>query len=120
MIAWVVTLSAVLEVGRRPAVGCMAYVTLFSRIQMTVWLEALRDTAIKVTAITVIGRSRVVNPCAADEGSRLMAGATIQRGGKVSGVDLEIFTFCRNTIMTGCTTAHDTRMIKHSSNEGKR
>ena len=67
MVAWIVTLSAVLEVGWRPAISGMTHVTLFRHIEMTDGFGR-GAAATDMTAITVICSAGIMHPCAACEG----------------------------------------------------
>ena len=58
-----------------------------------------------------------MNPDTAQEGCGGMTGAAIQRGFKVGGVDLGIFTYCCNTIMAGRAIIYDAGMIKYRADE---
>lgn len=59
-----------------------------------------------------------MDPGAAYEGRRGMAGVAIQAGLKVGGVDLGIFANRSHAVMTRSTIVQDTGMVEHRPDEG--
>jgi len=75
VIARIVALRVVTEISRRPAVGGMAHVALFGRLQMRqnrVYLAG-RDITV-VAGIAIVGTVGIVSPAAANEGRGGMTG----------------------------------------------
>ena len=107
------------EAGRRPAVCCMAYVALYSRVEMTVWLGS-RVAIRTVTSIALTGSTSIVYPGTTQEGCSGMTEVAIQGGVKVCWVGLGIFTLRCYPIMAGLAIVHDAGMIEHRAGEAKR
>ena len=81
VIARVVALRVMAEVGRRPAIGGMAHIALCGSVYMT-WWRRLGSCAVAraVAGVTVIDATGIVSPGAADKGCGGMAGGAVQAG----------------------------------------
>ena len=107
MVTWVVSIRIMAEVGRRPSVCSMAYVTLYSRGKVIGWFGR-RITIRSMTSIAHTVGAGIVNPGTTNEGCSGMAGATIQVGRKVDWIGLGIFASCRHTMtrVAACRIGH--------------
>jgi hypothetical protein len=116
VITRIVAARRVLEAGGRPAIGGMAYVTLFSRAQMIDGLEG-RAATVNMTLVTVSGAARIMRPRTANEGCRGMTEVAIQRGCNVCRVGFGVHADCRSAIMTGRTIVHNAGVIEYRTAE---
>jgi hypothetical protein len=95
VIAWIVSLRVMAEVGGRPAGCCVAPVALHGCRQVIGWLKD-RSAARTVAVIAGASRTAIVKPRTANEGCRGMTNAAIQGGRNVTGMH----TNCRRTVVT--------------------
>ena len=107
------------EVGRRPAVGGMTYVALFTGRQMPRRRLRRRAVARAMAVFAVIGAVGVMRPGAAHEGCGGMAEVAVQAGRKV-GRDGIYHAFRGITIVTGNAIVGDAGMIERRRFEGTR
>lgn len=116
VISRVATIRAMVEIAWYPAIRRVAHIALYSSAQMTAVFG--RGVAVRaVTRIALISSAGIVDPGTADKGCSSMAVVAIQSGCKVSRIDLGIFTFCGNTIMTGDATVDDAAMVKYCTDK---
>jgi hypothetical protein len=116
MIARVVTVWIMTEVSRCPAIGGMAYIALLNGIQMAIRFRC-RASIRCVAAITVANGAGIMDPYSTDECCCGVTVVTIQRSIEVSWIDLRIFAFCGDTIMTGFTVIDDTCVVESCTGE---
>ena len=112
VVARVVATRIVTEDIRCPALGGMAYVALYIRVQVTRWLGPRTASRIIVTVIASARTAGIVRPGTADEGRRGVAEMTIQRGRDMGAVFAG-----RSHPVTGRAVVDDPGMIEPCANE---
>ncbi len=112
VVARIVSLRVVAEVGRRPA-GCyVAPVALHGCRQMILWLEG-RSTARTMAVIASASGTAVVKPRATKESSSGMTDVTIQGRRNVVGMHAN----CRRTVVTRSAIVDDVGVIESHRDE---
>ena len=111
MIAGVVTVWIVTEIGRCPAIGGVANITLLNGIQMVNRLRC-RTTIGYMTTITVTDTAGIMDPYATDKSCGGMAVMTIQCSIEMGRVDLCVLAFCCGTVMAGLAIINDAGVIE--------
>jgi len=99
VVTWIIPIRIMTESGRRPAIGVMADVTLFSCRQMAIRLAGRTATVVIVAAVAVTYGAGIVHPGAAYEGCRGVTEMAIQRGCYMRRNGIS-FAFRRITIVT--------------------
>ena len=117
VVTWIITIRIMTERGRRPAIGVMADVTLFSCRQVAIRLAGRAATVVIVAAVAVTCGAGIMHPGAAYEGRRGVAKMAIQRGCYMRRNGIS-FAFRRVTVVTGLAVIHDTGVIKHGTDKG--
>ena len=107
VVAGVVPLRVMAEVGRRPACCYVAAVALHRCRQVILRLEG-RSTALTVAVVACARRTTVVKPRATDEGSRGMTGVAIQWRRYVVGMH----TNCRRSVVTRSAIVDNAGMVE--------
>ncbi len=112
VVARVVATRIMTEDIRCPALGGMAYVALYIRVQVTRWLGPRTASRIIVTVIASARTAGIVRPGASDEGRRGVTEMTIQRGRDMGAVFAG-----RSHPVTGRAVVDDPGMIEPCANE---